>query len=196
MSRQRVPALLALVCMMTGGTALAVSPPNGTLYIKAKNTHLKASGSPTANTLEVLQPGKAVTYKGRVSGTPWCRVQVALDKKRTVEGFIYQANLAVSPPSMEVTSKNPDKPLSPEAFASSAAAIKALGPGAIAYGKTLKKPEGVEQLIELEQLARSIDDEQVAGYARAGGLPEVVGSTEVASRSEQPAQRSTKKRGK
>ncbi|WP_257453220.1 SH3 domain-containing protein [Archangium lipolyticum] len=183
MSRQRRPALLALVCMMTGGTALAVSPPNGTLYIKAKNTHLKASSSPTANTLEVLQPGKAVTYTGRVAGTPWCKVRVALDKKPSVEGFIYQANLAVSPPSMEVTSKNPGKPLSPEAFASSAAAIKALGPGAITYGKTLKKPESVGQLIELEQLAASIDDAQVAEYARMGGLPEVVGDSKVAKAS-------------
>jgi hypothetical protein len=182
MSRQRIPALLALVCMMTGGTALAVSPPDGTLYIKAKNTHLKASSSPTANTLEVLQPGKAVTYKGRVSGTPWCKVQVILDKKRTVEGFIYQANLAVSPPSMEVTSKNPDKPLSPEAFASSAAAIKALGPGAIAYGKTLKKPESVEQLVELEQLARSVKDAQVTEYAQEGGLPAVVGLAKAAKK--------------
>ncbi|QRN95437.1 SH3 domain-containing protein [Archangium violaceum] len=183
MSRQRRPALLALVCMMTGGSALAVSPPNGTLYIKAKNTHLKASSSPTADTLEVLQPGKAVTYTARVPGSPWCKVRVALNKKGTVEGFIYQANLSVSPPSMEVTSKNPGKPLSPEAFASSAAAIKALGPGAIEYGKTLKKPESVGQLIALEKLARSVDDKQVAEYAQEGGLPTVVGLTQVAKTS-------------
>ncbi|MGZ3459482.1 MAG: SH3 domain-containing protein [Archangium sp.] len=181
MSRQRIPALLVLACVATTGTALAVAP-GGKLYVKAKNTHLKASSSPTADTLVVLQPGKEVQYDGRAGGSPWCKVTVAADKKGTVHGFIYQANLGVSPPSMEVTSKNPGKPLSPEAFASSGAAVKALGPGAIEYGKTLSRPESVQQLIALESLAASIDTAQVAEYARAGGLPEVVGRPELAKR--------------
>jgi hypothetical protein len=168
--------------MMTGGSALAVKPPDGTLYVKAKNTHLKASNSPTANTLVVLQPGKAVTYEGKDPGSPWCKVRVATDKKSPLQGFIYQANLSVSPPSMEVTSKHPGKQMSPEAFASSGAAVKALGPGAIAYGKTLPKPESVKQLSDLELLATAVNDAQVAEYARAGGLPEVVGPPEVAKR--------------
>jgi hypothetical protein len=193
-SLERLPTLLALVCVATSGNALAVTP-GGTLYIKAKNTHLKASNSPTADTLVVLQPGKAVTYDGRQGNTPWCKVTVPGDKKGPVQGFIYQANLSVSPPSMEVTSKNPGKPLSPEAFASSGAAVKALGPGAIAYGKTLSRPESVQQLIELESLAASIDSAQVSEYARAGGLPEVVGRPEVARRSA-PASRPAKKGGR
>jgi len=187
-SRQRLPALLALACMMTGGPALAVKPP-GTLYIKAKNTHLKASSSPTADTLAVLQPGKAVTFDARTANTPWCKVTVATDKKGSVQGFVYQANLAVSPPSMEVSSKNPTKPLSPEAFASSGAAVKALGPGAIEYGKSLSRPESVQQLIALESLAASVSEAQVAEYARAGGLPEVVGRPAVAQR---PAKKGAK----
>jgi hypothetical protein len=174
--------LLLLACVATPGMALAV-PPGGTLYVKAKNTHVKASSSPTANTLVVLQPGSAVTYKGRAGTTPWCKVTtVAADKKGSVEGFVYQANLGVSPPVMEVTSKNPGKPLSPEAFASSGAAVKALGPGAIEYGKSLSRPESVQQLIKLEELAASINEAQVSEYARAGGLPEVVGRPEVAKR--------------
>jgi hypothetical protein len=177
---KRLPALLALACVATSGTALAVKP-GGTLYVKAKNTHLKGSSSPTANTLAVLQPGKAVTFDGRAGNTPWCKVTAATDKKGPVQGFVYQANLGVSPPSMEVTSKNPDKPLSPEAFASSGAAVKALGPGAIEYGKSLSRPESVQQLIALESLAASIKEAQVSEYARAGGLPEVVGPPEVAS---------------
>jgi hypothetical protein len=194
-SRQRLPALLALVCTMTGGTALAVKP-GGTLYVKAKNTHLKASNSPTADTLVVLQPGKEVTYDGKDAGSPWCKVKVTTDKKAAVPGFIYQANLGVSPPAMEATSKSPGKPLSPEAFASSGAAVKALGPGAIEYGHSLPKPESVEQLIALEKLAAAVDDVQVAEYAQAGGLPAVVGRPEVASRSEKPGQRPAKKGGK
>jgi hypothetical protein len=193
-SRQRLPALLALACMVSGGTALAVKPPDGTLYIKAKNTHLKASNSPTADTLVVLQPGKDVTYEGKDPGSPWCRVRVTAEKKGLLKGFIYQANLGVSPPSLEVTSKNPGKPLSPEAFASSGAAVKALGPGVIAYGKeTLPKPESIEQVTALEALVATLTDAQVAEYARKGGLPEVVGRPEVASRSEQPAPRPAKK---
>ena len=58
-SRQRLPVLLALVCTMTGGTALAVKP-GGKLYVKAKHTHLKDSSSPTAETLVVLEPGKGI----------------------------------------------------------------------------------------------------------------------------------------
>ncbi len=183
MSRQkRLPALLALACMMTGGPALAVKPP-GTLYIKAKNTHLKASSSPTANTLEVLQPGKEVTYEGKEPGSPWCKVRVAQEKKKSpLQGYIYQANLSVSPPSMEVTSKNPGKPLSPQAFASSGAAIKALGPKAITYSYTLPQAKSGEQLEKLNELVLGISDAEVAEYARAGGLPEVVGNAPLAKR--------------
>ena len=180
-SRQRLPALLALACMMTGGPALAVKPP-GTLYIKAKNTHLKASSSPTANTLEVLQPGKDVTYEGKEPGSPWCKVRVAQEKKSPLQGYIYQANLSVSPPSMEVTSKSPGKPLSPQAFASSGAAIKALGPKAITYSQSVPQSASGEQLDQLNQLIAGISDAEVAEYARAGGLPEVVGSAPLAKR--------------
>jgi hypothetical protein len=81
-----------------------------------------------------------------------------------------------------VTSKNPGKPLSPEAFASSGAAVKALGPGAITYSKTLPVKETATQLITLETLAAKVTTAQVAEYAQAGGLPEVVGSTAVAKR--------------
>jgi hypothetical protein len=180
-SLERLPTLLALVCVATSGTALAVTP-GGTLYIKAKNTHLKASSSPTADTLVVLQPGQKVTFEGREKGLAHlCRVKAEVEKKGSFTGLIYQANLSLSPPSLEVLSKDPTKPLSPEAFASSGAAIKALGPGAIVLGKTLPKVTSAEQLAALVQLAHTIDDAQVAEYARAGGLPEVVGMPEVVS---------------
>lgn len=177
----KLPALVVLAGAALGGPALAVTPP-APLYVKAKNTHVKDSASPTANTLVVLQPGKEVTYQGREPGTPWCKVKVE-DKKKTYEGLIYQANLAVSPPSLEVTSKNPGKPLSAEAFASSGAAVKALGPGALAYSKTVSRPESGRQLETLEKLAKDIPDEEVARYAVEGGLPEVVGTTALAKRS-------------
>ncbi len=180
-SRKRLPALLALACVAASGTARAQAlaqkaPKPQTLYVKAKNTHLKASNSPTADTLVVLQPGQKVTYEGREGRTPWCRVTAEVEKKGSFSGLIYQANLSLSPPSLEVLSKDPTKPLSPEAFASSGAAIKALGPGALAVGKTLPKDSSAEQLAALVQLAHTVDDARVAKYARVGGLPEVVGA--------------------
>jgi hypothetical protein len=175
---QRLSFWLALVGLSLGGPALAAEQPARTLYVKAKNTHLKASGSPTADTLRVLQPGHPVNYLGREGTTSWHRVSVA-DDKGPLQGFIYQANLSSSPPALEVLSKDPKKPLSPEAFASSGAAIKAIGPGTIEFGKTLEHSESVQQLIHLSELASQIQDADVAAYARAGGLPEVVGSGEV-----------------
>jgi hypothetical protein len=170
---QQLSFWLALVGLSLGGPALADEPAR-TLYVKAKNTHLKASGSPTADTLRVLQPGHPVSYLGREGTTPWHRVSVAADKG-ALQGFIYQANLSASPPALEVLSKDPRKPLSPEAFASSGAAIKAIGPGTIEFGKTLEHSESVQQLIHLSELASQVKDADVAAYARAGGLPEVVG---------------------
>ncbi|WNG18098.1 SH3 domain-containing protein [Cystobacter fuscus] len=174
MRPQRLSFWLALVGLSLGGPALAAEQPVRTLYVKAKNTHLKASGSPTADTLRVLQPGQPVSYLGREGTTSWHRVSVAADQG-PLQGFIYQANLSSSPPALEVLSKDPQKPLSPEAFASSGAAIKAIGPGTIEFGKTLEHSESVQQLIRLSELASQIQDADVAAYARAGGLPEVVG---------------------
>lgn len=178
-SRKRLPALLALACAASGALALAQQAPKPrTLYIKAKNTHLKASSSSTADTLVVLQPGQKVTYEGREQGRPHlCRVTAEVEKG-SFTGLVYQANLSLSPPSLEVLSKDPTKPLSPEAFASSGAAIKALGSGALALGKALSKDRSAEQLAALVQLAHTVEEAQVAQYARAGGLPQVVGMPE------------------
>ncbi|MFY0577749.1 hypothetical protein ACN28S_28615 [Cystobacter fuscus] len=96
MRPQRPSFWLALVGLSLGGPALAGEPVR-TLYVKAKNTHLKDSGSPTADTLRVLQPGHPVSYLGREGTSSWHRVSVAVDKG-ALEGFIYQANLSASPP--------------------------------------------------------------------------------------------------
>ena len=118
--RTRRPSLWLLLAALTTAPA-AVSATEAaprTLYVKAKNTHVKASASPTADTLRVLQPGQSVTYGGREGTTAWHRVTVSVGKS-ALQGFVYQANLSSSPPSLEVVSKDPKKPLSAEAFASS-----------------------------------------------------------------------------
>lgn len=172
--RTRRPSLWLLLAALTTAPAAADAPR--TLYVKAKNTHVKASASPTADTLRVLQPGQPVAYQGREGTTPWHRVTVTADKG-ALQGFVYQANLSSTPPSLEVVSKDPRKPLSSEAFASSGAAFKGLGPGTLEYGKSLERPESTQQLVALQKLAARVTDAQVADYARAGGLPEVVGSS-------------------
>ncbi|ATB34342.1 hypothetical protein [Melittangium boletus] len=189
MNRERLAALLALTGVSLAGAALAQKP--SVLYVKAKNTHLKDSSKPSATTLAILQPGHTVSYLGREGTTPWHQV-TAVTPKGSLQGVIYQANLSASPPALEVTSESPDKPLSPEAFASSGAAIKALGQGAIAYGKSLPLPQSVDQLSKLEDLAKDVEDAQVAAYAQAGGLPAVVGTSKIAKAS---TVKSTSKKG-
>ncbi len=171
MNARNLPVVLALMWVGGPTPALAVKP-GGTLYIKARNTHLKASAEPTASTLAVLQPGMEVTYEGRQGTTPWCQVTAAMEKKGPLRGVIFQSSLAVAPPSMEVSRKNPSKPLSPEAFASSGAAIKAVGPGTLAYGKTLSQSQSAEQLKALVAFTSRITDSQVAAYVQARGQPE------------------------
>ncbi|WP_434379982.1 SH3 domain-containing protein [Melittangium boletus] len=176
------PRLVTL--LTTVGVTLAVAapePPASVLYVKAKNTHLKASSQPSARTLDILQPGHSVTYLGREGTTSWHKV-TSRSPQGTFTGVIYQANLSSSPPSLEVLSAHPDKPISPTAFASSGAAVKALGPGAIAYGQSLSRPESVAQLEALEKVAERLQDDDVAKYARAGGLPEVLGTSKPEAR--------------
>ena len=181
------PPRLAVLWAWAGATLAVAAPsaPNpkpAVLYVKTKDTHLKNSSKPSATTLLVLQPGAQVTYLGRDGTTPWHQVTAPGTKGAAVQGVIYQANLSSAPPAMEVISKNPDKPLSPQAFASSGAAIKALGPGAINYGKTLPNPESVEQLAALEKLAQNeVSDADVTAYARAAGLTDGTGAGRIAS---------------
>jgi hypothetical protein len=148
------------------------------LYVKARNTHLKSTSRPSAQTLAVLQPGAQVTFLGREPGTPWCRVELAAaGKKAAKKGVIFQSNLASSPPAAELSSKQPGAPMDPQAFASSGAAVKALGPGVIDYGQqsTDLKPH-VEGLKALEDLAATVDEAAIAKAAKAKKLHPVVGA--------------------
>jgi hypothetical protein len=64
------------------------------LYVQSRDTHLKASPSPTADTLAVLQPTQTVTWLGHVPGDPrWQRVSAG---GRT--GVVYASNLSIRRP--------------------------------------------------------------------------------------------------
>ena len=166
-----------LILLLAGGIAAANAPMP--LYVKARNTHLKASSAPNARTVAVLQPGDEVTVLGREPGTPWCRVEVQPAKaSKATKGVIFQANLSASQPRSEIRSSGSGEALDPQAFASSGAAVKALGPGAIDYGE--HQPEltpHVKSLHALEELAAEVDEAAVARSAKSKNLPTVVGPT-------------------
>lgn len=70
----------------------------GMLYIQSRNTHLKESPVPTANTIRVLQPLQTVTWLGHVPGHPnWERVRYG-DRV----GVVFASNLSINRPSMEL----------------------------------------------------------------------------------------------
>jgi hypothetical protein len=159
-------AACALVGALGAGPAQAAEGKQ-TLYVKTRGTQLKASALPTARVLRTLKPGQKVQFEGRDARAPaWCRVQVDAG----MAGYVYQANLSLRAPTLELTSQQPGKPLDPQAFASSGAAVKALGPGVLAYGKTLPEQKSVEQLEALETLAAGVEEKEAADYARAAGV--------------------------
>lgn len=165
---------LALGLVLLAGPALAAEPMP--LFVKARNTHLKASSKPTAKTVVVLQPGDQVTFLGREPGTPWCRVERASGKK-VFKGVIFQASLTASAPTPELSSQGSGSALDPQAFAASGAAVKALGPGVIDYGKEDPKLSNhVKALESLEALAVTVDEAMIAKAVREKQLNPVVGT--------------------
>lgn len=176
---KRVRLLWAVLALGVASPALAVAP-GGTLYVKARNTRLMTTPAPTAKALAVLQPGQAVKWLGAdPKNKQWHRVEV-----EGKQGVVFQSNLATKPPNMElVADKKEVRTVDPVAFANSGAAVKGLSKGAIDYGKGKNDPgfnQAVEQLKELEDLARKIGPEQLAAHATQAGLFPVVGAQSVA----------------
>lgn len=170
---KRIP-VFALGLALFAGPALAVEPMP--LYVKARNTHLKATSKPTAKTVVVLQPGDRVTFLGREANTPWCRVEHRSGAK-TLKGVIFQASLTASAPTKELSASGAGDALDPQAFAASGAAVKALGPGAIDYGKgDAKLADHVKSLEALEALAATVDESVIAKAVREKKLNPVVGT--------------------
>ena len=159
-------ALLALA-PATAGAA------DKTLYVKAKNTRLMQKPSATADAVQVLQPPQAVTWKGAAAGAPtWHQVLVG-----GKQGFVFQANLAPRPPSLELVAGAGAGKVDARAFANSGAAVKAVSPGVRQAGLQEKElGRAIAQLERLEAQAKRVDDAQVAAHVKAAGLPQVVGA--------------------
>jgi len=164
--------LVAVLALCAAGTALAVKPGEA-LFVKARNTRLMASASPTADAIAILQPGQQVKWLGAdPKNKQWHRVEA--DGK---QGLVFQSNLSPKAPQLELISQNGVRQVDPVAFASSGAAVKLLGDAAISYGNSKGKDYGqaAEQLRQLGTLAREIPLGDVSERARQAKLLPVVG---------------------
>jgi uncharacterized protein YgiM (DUF1202 family) len=177
--------LVALVALCASCLALAQQPaekPKGTLYVKARNTRVMASASPTADVVTILQPGQQVAWYGAdPKDKQWHRVDFGGKKK----GLVFQSNLSKQAPNLELVAKGGTmRTEDPVAFANSGAAVKGLSKGAIGYGeaKGAGFAEASQQLQQLEVLAEKIGTDQLAAHARSSQLFPVVGPLETASR--------------
>ncbi|MFP2930407.1 SH3 domain-containing protein [Pyxidicoccus sp. 3LG] len=188
--RTRAGLAAAVLALGLPGLAGAVAV-GGSLYVKAKNTRVMVSPSPTANAVVILQPGEKVTWEGAdAANKQWHRVVAPGGKK----GFVFQTNLSTTAPNMEiVTDGNGKQTVDPKKFVASGAAVKALSPGAEKYGNGKKGDyaKAVADIKAMESLAKAVTTEQVAAHVNEAGLFPVVGPTETAD-----ASGATKKGGK
>jgi hypothetical protein len=168
-------ALPVFLCgLLWAGAATAGVKPGGTLYIKARNTRVLKDPSASAAVVVVLQPGAAVTWEGPDSRDKrWHRVVSGKNK-----GVVLSANLTAEKPKVEVLSVSGEAAADTNAFMSSGAASKALGPGAIQYAKELKSETAADQLQRAENMAKTIGPREAANHARKAGLREAVGPSE------------------
>ena len=194
-TRARAALTAAVLALTLPGVAAAVKV-NEPLYVKAKNTRVMKAPSPTADTVLILQPGEQVTWKGAdPKNKQWHQVEASGGKK----GYVFQSNLSTTAPNMELVTDNGEKrKVDPKGFVASAAAVKALSPGAVKYGegKGGDSKKAVEQIQALEALARKVTTDDIASHAREAGLFQVVGPVaELKAPAKAPAATSKKKKG-
>ncbi len=170
--REEGRLLAAALVLCTASPALAVER-GGTLYVKVRDTRLMPSTSPTATPIALLQPGAEVEWQGADSTDKRWHHVVVNEKK----GLVFQSNLSTQPPRMELISKGGVRKVDPVAFANSAAAIKGLSKGAVAYGNGKQGPgysQAVKQIDALERLANKVTPEAIEAHAKKAGLHPVV----------------------
>ncbi|MFY2560984.1 SH3 domain-containing protein [Corallococcus terminator] len=170
-------ALMLALGFPSLASAVAVG---GSLYVKAKNTRVMESPSPTANAVVILQPGEQVKWEGAdPKNKQWHKVKTATGKK----GFVFQSNLSTTAPDMELVVEDKGKrKVNPAGFVASGAAVKALSPGAVEYGnkKGGNHKQAVAQLQGLEKKAKAVSTADIAKHVTAAGLFPVVGAEATA----------------
>lgn len=167
---------IALWGLLVSGVPVAQAgvKPGGKLYVKARNTKLMQSVAPTAPVVALLQPGAEVVWRGAdAANKRWHKVEV--DGKA---GVVFQSNLSPDKPSMEVVSSGSGSGISPQVFASSGAATKALSEGSLRYAESKGIKDAPKQLLSLEHLSRQVTDAEIAARNEKVGLFVVVAPPE------------------
>jgi hypothetical protein len=166
---RRWAAALGIAAMLGAGAYAATK--GDTLFVRAKNTHLKKAPEATASTLLILQPGNPVSYVAPATGARgWHQIQA-----KGGEGFVYQSNLTTSKPQLEIIGAQ--QSVDPEVFASSGAATRALSEGAIHYG-TVSESEyarAVKDIQNSETVALQVKDPDLASHEASHHLHAMVG---------------------
>lgn len=158
--------------LLVSGAALAIAKDT-TVYVKAKNTKLLAKPAANATVSGTLQPGDEVKWQSGPEAKEFHKI-----KTKQGEGYVYFSNLSTKPPVQEFVKGSP---VDTRAFASSGAATKALGDGAIQYGtEKLNNEQAVKAVLAMEAMGEQTEASQVVEHQRVAGLVPTVG--EEASR--------------
>ncbi|HSP79406.1 MAG TPA: SH3 domain-containing protein [Myxococcaceae bacterium] len=177
--RKRETLLVLALALGAPGSASAVEV-GGTLYVRAKDTRLLESPSPTSKVLAILQPAQSVVWQGaHPRNKRWHHV-----KAGGRSGYVFQSNLATKPPSMELVAGEGSGKLDAQAFASSGAAVKAVSSGVLSMGnQRLELKESILQLDALEHFVQErVKDEDVAAHAQQAGLAPAAPTTAAPER--------------
>lgn len=151
--------------------AVAFAANDGVLYVRAKNTRLLATPTPTANAIATLQPGEPVKYGGADPKSPRWHKVVAGGKT----GYVFQTNLTTQKPKEEIRAQGAVQ-VSTSGKASKGAAVKALGGGAISFGQAEpEKKSVVDQLQAVDAIANRVTGKQLAAHTRSNGLTVATG---------------------
>jgi uncharacterized protein YgiM (DUF1202 family) len=125
----------------------------------------------TSGVLAVLQPGDEVKWQ-KAEGKEFHSVQSG-----GKTGYVYFSNLSTSKPAQEYAKGS--GAVDSKAFASSGAATKALGDGAIAYGdQKLNNDDAVKAVLAMEAMGQQTTAEDVAAHVKTAGLVPAVGVAE------------------
>jgi hypothetical protein len=164
-------ARIALLCLGVTSAAWALTVGDR-VFIRGRDVAVLQSTASTASTLLKLQPGDTVVWRGADQKKPtWHKVET-----QGKTGFVYYANLSVTPPNAELlSSPQGARKVDAQAFASSGAAGKALTEGAVRYGNQDEKNKGelrptmkeaVRQTQTLEAIAIQRTNDELAAQAR------------------------------
>lgn len=137
----------AAAALLSASAAWAVAK-GGSLYIKSVDVQLLKEPKATAAKLMKLDVGAEVKWLGASDKDKQFHEIEVKGKK----GFVMMANLSPAKPQMETVGSS-GQPVSPQAFASSGAATKALTPAGINYakGEGANAKEAAAEIIHVEE---------------------------------------------